>query len=127
AVELQEAVQDYDQHQPDRGVKALAAFSHSMQDSWNVLESSGRNAATKPQGFMELEIALREDDRTLNDLRERISYYSRGPVDDALHRLSQLHSQVLLALFPGAAQPGLTKASNSKIQSAHGPRKVAQP
>lgn len=126
-VQLQQAIHDYDQHQPKQGAALLSGFTRSMENSWNTLESTGRDAAKKPQGFMELEIALRENRRELRDLRERIPYYSRAPVDRAIQRLGSLHAKVLLALFPGAAQPSGTQAINSKAQAARRSRSVAHP
>lgn len=127
AVELQQAVGAYDHHQTGQGAKLLLQFSGTMESSWNVLEDSGRNATAKPQGFMELEIALREDARKLRDLRERIEYFSRGPVDDTLNKLGQLHAKVLLALFPGAKPPGVNNPEKAKMQATGLASKTERP
>ncbi|MGH9328156.1 MAG: hypothetical protein ACRD2B_15915 [Terriglobia bacterium] len=126
-VELQEAITAYDHRQNGQGAKLLRAFSSTMETSWSVLESTGRNAARKPQGFMELEIGLREDIRKLTDLRARVEYFSLGPINDSLNRLSRLHNQVLLALFPGATRPGRNGAAKAKMRASGLAAKAARP
>lgn len=116
-VELEQARAAYERHRLDDGKKLLGSFLNVVNESWSTLKGSGRNAAKKPQGFMQLEIALREDVRTLNDLRERLSYFDRSSVDQAIHQLNQLHSEVLVALFPGASQPSSKPAKKSKVQA----------
>ncbi len=127
ALELQQAIGAYDDHQTHQGAKLLQQFSGTMEGSWGVLEGSGRNAVAKPQGFMELEIALREDARKLTDLRQRVEYFSRGPVDGTLKKLSQLHAKVLLALFPGAKPPAATNPEKTNMQAGVPAGKTERP
>jgi hypothetical protein len=126
-LELEQAVGSYDHHQLDSGKQQLAAFLGRVQDAWGHLKSSGRNAASKPDGFMQLEIALREDARSLNDLRERVAYFNRVPIDQAIQQLNQLHSEVLIALFPGAAPPAAAHAKNSKMEASRLTQRSAKP
>jgi hypothetical protein len=95
-------VQDaYAQGQIEAGVKLLGEFVGVMKTSWKLLQDSGRQAAKQPEGFRELEIALREDDRSLQDLERTVSYYDRTPLVNAAQELEQMRSDVLHALFPG--------------------------
>ncbi len=125
-LELEQAVGSYDHHQLDSGKQQLAAFLGRVQDAWAILKSSGRNAASKPDGFMQLEIALREDARSLNDLRERVAYFNRAPIDQTIHQLNQLHSEVLIALFPGAAPPA-AHPRNSRMEASRLTQRSAKP
>jgi hypothetical protein len=98
-----EQVQDaYKQHDVQLGSKLLEAFVEHMQTSWKILQESGRQAAKQPQGFKELDISLRQDVRLLEDLRHRVAYFDRGPVDKAAQEMERIRSEVLRALFPPA-------------------------
>ena len=107
---LSEAQDAYAQGQLDKGENLLDTFVGDLKTSWKVLQGSGRKAAKQPQGFRELEIALREDALRLQDMGRRLSYYDRGPVDKATHELDEMRSEVMAALFPGkAAAPAPAK------------------
>lgn len=104
--ELQQMVEAYDHNEVNRGQRLLETYLEDVNESWNLLKNSGRNAAKNPSGFMQLEIALRENARVLADLRDRVAYINQGPISKTLGAINQLHSRVLLALFPGAAPHG---------------------
>jgi hypothetical protein len=65
-----------------------------------LLQSSGRDAFRHPEGFKELDIALREDARFLEDLSHRLSYYERGDVDKTAKEIGQIRAEVIKELFP---------------------------
>lgn len=102
---LDEAMEAYDHNQIPKGKELLASYTTEMQGAWKLLQSTGRNAAKKPDGFMQLEIALRENRRELKQLRRRVYYLYRGPIDQTLKTVNQVHSHVLVELFPGAVPP----------------------
>ena len=106
-------IQDaYSQGNIQEGTKLLSTFLDVMKTSWKTLQDSGRKAAKQPQGFRELEISLREDVRTLQDLAQIVGYFDRAPLENAVQELEQVHDEVLKALFPGST-PRTTKASPS--------------
>jgi len=72
-----------------------------MKASWKLLQDSGRKASKQPEGFRELEIALRENVRLLQDLGRTVSYFDRPPLVNAAQELEQMRYEVLHALFPG--------------------------
>ncbi|MGH9436735.1 MAG: hypothetical protein ACRD22_02265 [Terriglobia bacterium] len=117
-VHLQQAIGAYEKRHIPQGQKLLASFLGDMENAWSILQASGRNAAKKPQGFQELEIALNEDARRLDDLRREVFYLYRAPIDQALSQVNQLHGKVLLTLFPGAAPPAAGHAA-SRVQASH--------
>lgn len=95
-------VQDaYSQGHIDAGAKALGTFLEAMKASWKFLQDSGRKASKQPDGFRELEISLRENGRTLQDLERTVSYYDRAPLTDAAAELERIRGEVLHELFPG--------------------------
>jgi hypothetical protein len=104
-IKLEQARVAYDQGNVDAGVKLLDAYLGCMKEAWQALRSSGRNAARQPQGFKELDIALREDVRLLGDVAHRVSFYDREPVKKVTDEIEGIRSQVLHALFPAARPP----------------------
>jgi hypothetical protein len=111
-VKLTQAIAAYDKGDLDRSNALAAAYLVEMKGAWQRLRGTGRNAEKKPEGFRELDIALREDARVLDDLAHRIPYNDRGPVAEVAHAVDQLHGEVLAALFPPEAP------SRSKKRSA---------
>ena len=91
----------------------LEAYVAQVKSAWATLKSSGRRASKKPAGFKELDIALREDARYLDDLKHRVSYMVRAPVEKAEQEVEDLRSEVLKALFP--AEPP-RKPSNAIVR-----------
>jgi len=91
----------YAQGHIEAGAKLLGTFVDTMKTSWKLLQDSGRKASKQPEGFRELEIALRENVRLLQDLGRTVSYFDRAPLMNAAQELEQMRYEVLHALFPG--------------------------
>jgi hypothetical protein len=91
----------YSQGRIDEGAKLLDTFSDEMKISWKLLQDSGRNATKQPDGFRELEIELREDVRTLQDLERAVSFFDRTPLVKAEQELEKMRAEVIHAEFPG--------------------------
>lgn len=104
----------YSQGRIDAGAKLLGMFTGDMKTSWKLLQDSGRKAWKQPEGFRELEISLREDVRSLQDLARSVSYFDRAPVLNAAHELEQMRYQVLDAQFPEGNPRGHRDASNPR-------------
>ena len=83
----------------------LGSFLSLMKGSWNRLEATGRVAAKHVDGFKELDIALREGSRQLEDLKHRVPVEDMGQIDSAQKETEQLRVEVLRALFPALEQP----------------------
>jgi septal ring factor EnvC (AmiA/AmiB activator) len=113
-LDLRHSTDAYNHNQVQEAEKLLSEYLDEINSSWRLLESTGRNPARQPQGFMQLEIALRENARTLKDLQDRVDYMYQDAVEKAENEVNQLHSKVVLALFPGAAPPpAVNKASKA--------------
>ncbi len=101
--QLSRVENDYSQGRIEDGEKLLATFMATLKSSWKLLHDSGRTAAKRPEGFRELEIALREDARALQDLERVVSYFDRAPIAASVKDLDQLQGQLIHELFPGGS------------------------
>jgi len=81
--------------------KSLSGYLELMKSSWKDLKSSGRNAVKQPSGFKELDIALREDAHTLDDLKRRMPIEDVGGIDSVIGEAEKIHDEDFTALFPG--------------------------
>lgn len=109
----------YSQGRIEDGVKLLATFMATLKSSWKNLHDSGRTAAKRPEGFRELEIALREDARALQDLERVVGYFDRAPIEQSVKDLDQLQGQLIQELFPGGSSHN--KAASDPPSVSPGP------
>jgi hypothetical protein len=101
SLKLEQAAAAYEHDQVDVGAKLLDSYLGWMKQAWNLLHQSGRDASRRPQGFIDLDIALRENARRLADLSIHTPFADRGPIERIGAEADALHTQVLGALFPG--------------------------
>jgi len=97
---LTEATVAYDKGDPDRCNALASDYLAHIKDAWQLLRGTGRNPLKKPDGFRDLDIALREDARLLDDLQHRIPYDERDPVTKVAQEINRIHGEVIQALFP---------------------------
>jgi hypothetical protein len=102
SLKLSQVRDAYSQGHIEEGSKLLVTLTDTTKASWKILQNSGRIASKQPEGFRELEIALREDVRTLQDLGRTVDYFDRSPLENAAQELEKMRSEVLHELFPGA-------------------------
>ena len=105
-LKLTEAIDAFDRHDANKAQDLLGAYLMHIRSSWQLLQSSGRNAFRHPGGFKELDIALREDGRFIEDLTLRLSYYDRGNVVRTSKELEQIRAAVIKELFPPERERG---------------------
>jgi hypothetical protein len=110
-IKLRQAIEAYEGGNIEQGAQLLSIYLGRIKDSWQTLRSSGRNAARDSRGFKELDIELREDARLLDDLKRRIPYFDRGPIEKAAKEVEQSRAEVLQALFPVARPQEAAKPS----------------
>lgn len=73
-VKLFQATEAYDRGDVEECYQLLAAYLERMKGAWATLQSSGRQAWRHDQGFRQLDIALREDGRYLDDFKRRVPF-----------------------------------------------------
>lgn len=83
--------------------QSLDAYLEAVRSSWKHLQASGKNAVRSPSGFRDLDIALREDNHQLEDLKRRMPYEDRGILDPVIQESDKIHNEVFGALFPSGA------------------------
>jgi hypothetical protein len=117
-LKLQQATGAYAKGDLDQGQKLLDDYLKWVKSSWALLKGSGRPAERKPQGFKELDIALREDARQFGDLEHRVPFTDREPVTKAAEEAEKIRGEVLAVLFPnGESATEKTGASAGKPAS----------
>ena len=109
-LKLQQATDAYAKSDLDQGQKLLDDYLKWVKSSWDLLKSSGRPAERKPQGFKELDIALREDARQFGDLEHRVPFTDREPVTKAAQEAEKIRGEVLAVLFPTGESAAAGKA-----------------
>jgi hypothetical protein len=118
-LKLKEAFAAYSTGKYDACWKLLAAYQSAMERAWADLQSSGRNAAKRPDGFKQLDIGLRESRRDMEDFETHITYEERQAVEKIRIQTENLHNRVLTSLFPAMApkknergQPGPSRSDS---------------
>jgi len=114
-VRLERGVDACERDDHEQCQQFLSAYLELIRSAWKRLQGSGRQAVKQPQGFKELDIALREDMRLLDDLKHRIPLQDRDPVEKTGQEADRVRDEVLRALFP-AERP---HAAEKKFTSFH--------
>jgi len=85
--------------EPELLGKRLNEYTDTIRDAHQTMMKTGRDAHRKPKGFKELEIALRRQIRTLDDLAHSVSFDQRDPVEKAKQQASDIREDLLKAFF----------------------------
>jgi len=78
----------------------LDEYAAVIQDAHNDLIESGRNAVKRPNGFKELEIALRKHVRKFEDLARTLNLEQRIGLEKTKDLAGTIRDKLLKALFP---------------------------
>jgi hypothetical protein len=87
---------DGDAEKGEAGLKDMMALS---EQAYADLFSTKRDPRSKPAGFKDAELLMRQFARKLEDLRHTLSIDDRAPVDKALARVRDMHEDLLLGLM----------------------------
>jgi hypothetical protein len=85
--------------EPEVLQKRLGEYVDTIEDAHQGLIKTGRDARKKPKGFKDLEIVLRRQIRTLEDIGKGLTFDQREPVDKAKQQASDIRDDLLKALF----------------------------
>lgn len=86
--------------QVDQGIAILTHYRDETHRVYQALLATGRNPEKKPQGYMQLQIALRECVRSLRDVLDLVPYQRRDSVENVRADMEQLNARLLQELFP---------------------------
>ena len=79
----------------------LEGYRTTIKAARDTMVNSGRDASRRSGGFRELEIALRQQVRQLDDIGGRLTFQYREPVEEAITEVSEIRDELLRALFTG--------------------------
>jgi len=85
--------------EPEMLSKRLNEYTDTIRDAHQTMMKTGRDAHRKPKGFKDLEIVLRRQIRTLDDLAHSVAFDQRDPVERAKQQASDIREDLLKALF----------------------------
>jgi hypothetical protein len=80
----------------------LDSYLELVRISWKDLKSAGKNPVKHPSGFREMDIALREDARILEDSKRELPFEDRSTFDPVITEVNKIHDQVFAELFPSS-------------------------
>jgi hypothetical protein len=83
------------------GMRALLEqYGTAITAARDVMWESDRDALRNPAGYKDLELALRQHIRRLEEVRRSITLDEREAVDAALARAMSIRSEMIMKIFP---------------------------
>jgi hypothetical protein len=104
-LKLREAGKAYHDRNFAQGRALLRQYLGYARDSWATLQAADNAVGKHLRAFKDLEISLREDDRFLEDLSRRVPYPESETIGKIAKESSEVHNQVLEAIFPDGVPP----------------------
>ena len=95
-VKLLQAIDAYDAGDHEQCLERLGVYLERVKSAWETL----RTASRKQKGFREMDIALRQDGRLIEDLRRRVPDEDRDAVEKVGRAVEDIRTELLKALFP---------------------------
>lgn len=108
-VKLLQAIDAYDAGDHERCLELLDAYSEHVRNAWAGLRAASR----KLKGYREMDLALRDQARLIEDLRRRVASEDREAVGKVGQQVEDIRSELLRALFP----PTQPRGSKHQIDS----------
>jgi hypothetical protein len=90
----------------------------AIQSARDTIVNSGRDPTRKPAGYKELEIALRQHTRQLQDIGRMLTIDERKPVEHALSVATSIREELIRLLFPQPATSRSTRFAHSGHREA---------
>lgn len=85
----------------ERLEQRMNEYRTAVTDARDTMIDSGRNAAEDSNGFRDLEIALRQHLRQLEDIGSQLTFQFRQPITELIDDVAGMRDELLGALFPG--------------------------
>jgi hypothetical protein len=121
-LKLTEADEAYHSRDFARGRDLLKEYLIQIRASWATLQGAQDGVRKHLRAFKDLEIALREDDRFLQDMSRRIPYPESETVKAIAKESSAVHNQVLEAIFPAGVPPKAKRKPQGAPESSMPPK-----
>jgi len=96
---LDQTCRQYAEGDVEKGEARLKDMLSLSEHAYDDLFSTKRDPRSKPAGFKESEILMRQFARKLEDLRTSLPFEDRPPVEKALERVREMHEDLLLGLM----------------------------
>lgn len=84
----------------DRVAAEVEEYRSAIFDARDLMMGSGRDPARDVAGYRDLEIALRQQVRQLDDIRTRLLEAFREPLERLIVEVTEIRNELLDALFP---------------------------
>jgi hypothetical protein len=78
----------------------IGEYRATIIDARDTMVNSGRNAVNDASGYRELEIALRQHIRQVDDIGAQLNFERRDPLDLLINEISEIREEILDMLFP---------------------------
>jgi len=78
----------------------LNEYTTAVQSARDAIMNSDRDPTRRPAGFKDVEIALRQQLRSLRDIAGMLSFDERAPVERAIDIVTSVREELLRLLFP---------------------------
>lgn len=86
----------------DQVTSRAREYRTAILDARNTMMGSGRDPTRSVAGYRDLEIALRQQIRQLDDIGARLALASREPIETLIVEMTEIRNEILDALFPDA-------------------------
>ena len=73
----------------------------AVTEARDTMVNSGRDPSRRSAGFRELEIALRQHVRQLDDIGSLLTFDYREPIKELIAEVTGIRDELIKALFPG--------------------------
>jgi hypothetical protein len=87
-------------HQSDAMESLLEQYLTAIQSARDTIANSDRDPTRNPAGYKDLELALRQHVRRLEDLSRTLAFDERGGVDRAVIVTTTIRGELIRLLFP---------------------------
>ncbi len=78
----------------------VGEYRATIIDARNTMVNSRRNAVDDASGYRELEIALRQHIRQVDDIGAQLNFERRQPLDQLINEISEIREEMFDILFP---------------------------
>ncbi len=96
---LEQARKQYVEGDDEKGEASLTEMMTTCEGAYRDLFATHRDPRSKPAGFKDTEIRLREFARRLEDLKTSLALDERPPLEKAIARLRDMHDDLLSGIM----------------------------